>query len=575
MADFRAPSSAAVTGSSDGFERFSPEIQRVAQKRLAIAAIVYGGLWVVLYGLNFAQYWAAAGDARIVGERWFFFTIVAVVASATVLLMVRYVKLTSTAFTRLAATFQIIGALIIVVPNWDWQHCLARDLESLEVTVPMLEEAQRLRLEAATTSDAPPNRLFGHEGVHPVISWLLLFPLLVPLRPRKAAFLAFLTASTVPAVSLISVWLTGIPDIVRPVAGGYLFDMIAPVYAIAAGAVFASHVVYTLTRDLSKAQELGSYRLLEKIGAGGMGEVWKAQHRMLARPAAVKLIRERQGESSSAASETAIRRFEREAQATAALASPHTIDVYDFGTTDDGTFYYVMEYLDGVDLKTLVEKYGPVPASRVVHILRQATHSLWDAHQSGLVHRDIKPANLFITQRGPDFDFVTVLDFGLVKDLDGFGAGETQLTMEGVASGTPAFMAPEAATGEGSDARADLYALGCVAFWLLTGQLVFEDQSVIGLLRKHAKDEPAAPSSLSELDVPPALDSLVLRLLAKSPEDRPESAEVLLRELEAMEIEEWSRDQANRWWRMHGPVTAAAPATPPADGATSGPPSTP
>jgi serine/threonine-protein kinase len=287
---------------------------------------------------------------------------------------------------------------------------------------------------------------------------------------------------------------------------------------------------------------------------------------MLARPAAVKLIRPEMigggadsgvGPGSGAASTTtAQRRFEREAQATAALTSPHTIEVYDFGVTADGTFYYVMELLDGVDLKTLVERYGPQPAERVVAILKQACHSLADAHATGLVHRDVKPANLFVCRRGLDHDFVKVLDFGLVKDAGGRGTGAAQLTVEGVTSGTPAFMAPEMATGSAAvDGRADLYALGCVAYWLLTGRLVFEGETAMAVLLAHAKDEPTPPSKLSEVEIPESLERLTLELLAKSPDDRPADAPEVLRRLREIEsgIDAWTGERAARWWSRHRP----------------------
>ena len=252
-----------------------------------------------------------------------------------------------------------------------------------------------------------------------------------------------------------------------------------------------------------------------------------------------------------------MRRFEREAQTTALLRSPHTVELYDFGMTDDGTFYYVMELLDGLDLKRLVERYGPVPGDRTIHILRQACHSLHDAHSSGMVHRDIKPANIFTCRRGLDYDFVKVLDFGLVAaSADAVSDIRTQLTADGVVSGTPAFMAPEMASGERAiDARTDLYALGCVAYWLLTGRIVFEGNSPMAVILKHAKDLPVPPSSRSELPIDPELERIVLTCLAKEPDDRPASAAVLARQLEecARTAGLWTNDRAMQWWRIHAP----------------------
>jgi serine/threonine-protein kinase len=287
-----------------------------------------------------------------------------------------------------------------------------------------------------------------------------------------------------------------------------------------------------------------------------MGEVWRASHMLLARPAAVKLIHPKIFQKSGPAkANEALARFEREAQATAGLLSPHTIKVYDFGITDEGAFYYVMELLDGFDLQSLVEKYGPVPSERAVHFLRQACHSLWDAHLQGLTHRDVKPANLFVGVRGPDYDFLKVLDFGLVKESS-VGREGVQLTMEGATTGTPAFMAPEMARGDGDgDGRSDLYSLGCVAFWLLTGHLVFEADTPMAMILKHVQDDPLPPSQCTELVISPELDRVVLDCLAKNPSERPESAKALIDRLDACTtlLEEWTPSRAASWWESHAP----------------------
>jgi serine/threonine-protein kinase len=232
-------------------------------------------------------------------------------------------------------------------------------------------------------------------------------------------------------------------------------------------ATIISRVIYGLRQQVAEANELGQYVLEEKIGGGGMGEVWRARHRLLIRPAAIKLIRPQM----SGDPELLLRRFEREARATAALKSPHTVQLYDFGATEDGRLYYVMELLDGLDLDTLVRQYGPLPVERVVHLLRQVCSSLQDAHGNGLVHRDIKPANVVVSRAGTTFDFAKVLDFGLVKlDAARDEDDAVKLSTEGSAGGTPAFMAPEVVLGVAdTDHRVDLYALGCVGYWLLTG----------------------------------------------------------------------------------------------------------
>ena len=277
-------------------------------------------------------------------------------------------------------------------------------------------------------------------------------------------------------------------------------------YACAIAAYAGSRVVHRVGMRLKQARAIGSYELVEKIGEGGMGEVWRAKHRLLVRPAAIKLIRADALGASQGGDTEVVRRFEREAQDTAALRSVHTIDVYDFGITEDGDFYYVMELLDGISLERFVQTYGPMEPARVVHVLRQVCHSLAEAHARGLVHRDIKPGNIFVCRLGPDDDFVKVLDFGLVKHAAP-AATATQLTMAGMAAGTPAFMAPEIALAHPEiDGRADLYSLGCVACYLLTGQLVFAADTPIAAALAHVNEQPAPPSARSPFQIPARLE---------------------------------------------------------------------
>jgi serine/threonine-protein kinase len=298
------------------------------------------------------------------------------------------------------------------------------------------------------------------------------------------------------------------------------------------------------------------------LGKGGMGEVWRAEHRLLARPAAIKLIQPQVlGCSDPKGTETVKRRFEREAQATAMLSSPHTIDLYDFGLSDDGTFYYVMELLRGIDLQTLVEKYGPVPAERAGYFLRQICSSLEEAHQSGLVHRDIKPANIYICRYGLEYDFIKVLDFGIVKSRED-RAGQSQLTGTGSTTGTPAFMAPEIALGKEVDARTDIYALGCVAYWLVTGRLVFEEETPIATILAHADKTPVPPSRRTEIEIPSQFEELILSCLEKDPQRRPSSVGVILKTLLQFGLTgSWTSERAEHWWRMHMPEKTTAGTT--------------
>ena len=387
--------------------------------------------------------------------------------------------------------------------------------------------------------------------IMPTLSWLgavvLMFAALVPNSPGKMAVAGFIAVSMNPVGMLISrargTWDFG------PVSN--ILVMHYPDYLLVAVAVVISGVVTKLGQQVTKAREMGSYELLTRLGKGGMGEVWRARHRMLARDAAVKLIQpEMLSRDSGANAEVMRRRFEQEAKATASLRSPHTVELYDFGVTEDGVFYYVMELLDGIDLETLVKRFGPQPPARVVHILRQVSRSLADAHSHGMVHRDIKPTNIFLCRLGNEYDFAKVLDFGLVKMT---GGGDIMMTAAGATTGTPAYMAPEVALGNTEiDGRTDLYGLGCVAYWLLTGSLVFEEKGATATILAHVRKNPVPPSQRSELAVPASLDRAILMCLAKEPAGRPGSGETLARILDRCEgVEPWTRDEAERWWSAH------------------------
>ncbi|MGE5183458.1 MAG: protein kinase domain-containing protein [Acidobacteriota bacterium] len=330
-----------------------------------------------------------------------------------------------------------------------------------------------------------------------------------------------------------------------------------------------------------RAKELGSYRLVEKLGIGGMGEVWRAEHRLLARNAAIKLVRPDALRDPNFAPRIR-ERFRREAQTVASMRSRNTIELYDYGVTDDGTFFYVMELLDGVDLDKLVRQHGALPAARVIHLLVQACHSLAEAHDAGLLHRDIKPANLVACRAADEVDVLKVLDFGIVQvisepasdpitsvalDQPGPATGE-RLTQAGAVVGTPGYIAPEAAYGERTiDARADLYALGCVAWWLLTGREVFPREDEEAALLAHARD-PAPPLRPRVQGwLPEELELIVHSLLAKRPQERPDDARSLAKQLRAIAIpaeHAWTDELAQAWWREHrpAPAPAGAPAIP-------------
>jgi serine/threonine-protein kinase len=394
---------------------------------------------------------------------------------------------------------------------------------------------------------------YGSFGMSWVSLWVLFFSIIVPTAPMIGLVSAALSVAAVPTTYAIGVALgSNVP--LDP--SSFFFSLVFP-YCVILMMVYASgRVVYHLGAEVRKARELGSYRLVERLGEGGMGEVWRAEHRMLARPAAIKLIRpEMLGATSFESRRLMVRRFEREAQATALMRSPHTMNVYDFGVADDGTFYYVMELLDGFDLDELVERFGPVPAERAVYFLLQMCDSLAEAHEAGLIHRDVKPANVYLCRYGRESDFIKLLDFGLVKH----GVperGAEKLTLGVVAGGTPAFMSPEQALGEEQiDHRSDIYAVGCVAYWLLTGSLVFKGSTTMETLVMHVDRVPEPPSQRTELPIPPQLDAIVLACLAKRPEARPQTAEELATRLASVPLaREWNTQRAREWWNLNRPT---------------------
>ncbi len=362
----------------------------------------------------------------------------------------------------------------------------------------------------------------------------------------SAAFTPHLLAAPVVAVHL--------PDHVNMPE---IFTVLGAAVYCGAAVILASigsQVIYGLRRQVVEAQQLGQYTLLEKIGEGGMGTVHRAEHAMLRRPTAIKLL------PVDKAGELSITRFEREVQLTAQLTHPNTIAIFDYGRSPDGVFYYAMELLDGLDLDRLVRLHGPQPAGRVIHILRQVCGALEEAHRRGLIHRDIKPANVMLTMRGGLADVVKVLDFGLAKDLTS-RPGELSTDL----AGTPAFMAPEVVKDPGRvGPSSDLYAVGALGYFLVTGETVFRARSALELIVHHARTEPIPPSERSGLPIPADLEKLILECLRKEPGDRPASANALrqaLGELDAART--WGERDAASWWDEHHPGGARASAISP------------
>ncbi|MFV0442455.1 MAG: serine/threonine-protein kinase [Planctomycetaceae bacterium] len=310
-------------------------------------------------------------------------------------------------------------------------------------------------------------------------------------------------------------------------------------------AVTGVHTIGRLRRDAFVARQIGQYHLKKLLGTGGMGEVHLAEHRLLKRPCAIKLIRE-----DKAGDPRVLARFEREVQETARLTHWNSIEIFDYGHTEDGTFYYVMEYLPGMNLDQMVEMFGPLPPQRVIHLLRQVCEALAEAHENGMIHRDIKPANIFAAKRGGIYDVAKLLDFGLVKSAT--SPESVELTQEGMVAGSPLFMSPEQAIGDDVDERSDIYSLGLVAYFLLTGQPPFNDDKAIKVLMAHAHETPSPPSSLRE-DIPPDLEEVVLRCLEKDRELRYQDANTLAEALQSCDASDnWSREQARGWWQQFG-----------------------
>ncbi|MDF2692930.1 MAG: serine/threonine kinase [Labilithrix sp.] len=366
---------------------------------------------------------------------------------------------------------------------------------------------------------------FKH-GVHAELMGVIAFALvtslraaLVPTSPRWTLCVVGGAALPVP----LGIWFAIMGDTSwnDAVVNRHTFVLVAVTWTVGASlaAIAISRVMYGLRNDVREAMRLGPYTLEEKIGEGGMGEVYRARHALLRRPTAVKLLASSQTEPAS------VWRFEREAQITSGLTHPNTVAIYDFGRTRAGVFYYAMELLEGTTLQDLVQREGPQCSARTVHILEQITGALAEAHRAGLVHRDVKPANVMLCERGGVEDFVKVLDFGLVKDLG--VPNDPRMSLTNAIKGTPHYMAPETVLHpESVDARVDIYALGGVGYHLLTGRPPFEGDSIVEICSKHLHVAPTPPSRLVESGVPEALERLILRCLAKRAEDRPTAEEV-------------------------------------------------
>lgn len=369
---------------------------------------------------------------------------------------------------------------------------------------------------------------------------MVFYGLIVPNDWKRAAWITIPLTLPIPALAVAA----------RPfhelIAQVITVDQVSDVFLVlligALCSVYGAYIMNSLRIAAVKAQRFGQYRLLRPLGEGGMGQVYLAEHQLLKRPCAIKLIRPEQ-----AGNPQALARFEREVWATAKLTHWNTIDIYDYGRTDDGTFYYVMEYLPGLDLGELVRRFGPLPAGRVIHVLCQLSAALREAHMAGLIHRDIKPSNVIATTRGGVYDVVKLLDFGLAKPVADERA--VQLTQEGMIAGTPRYISPEQCTANSRvDARSDIYSLGAVAYVLLTGHPPFDQASAVEVVIAHLRED-VPPFSRWTASVPQDLEAIVMRCLAKQPQDRFPNVEQLDAALSACQSAgDWTQDQARTWW---------------------------
>lgn len=378
-------------------------------------------------------------------------------------------------------------------------------------------------------------------------AWLLImfgYAIFIPNHWKRAAVIEALVAcSPIAIVSFLCI----IDPLVLAAATTDISWVLLDVIALVVGAFAAVFGVFTINRlrtEVAEAREFGQYRLTRLIGSGGMGEVYLAEHLMMRRPCAVKLIRPEKAEDP-----TILARFEREVQLTAKLSHWNNIDIFDYGRTPDGSFYYVMEFLPGMSLSKLVSDHGPLPAGRVIYLLTQICGALNEAHSHGLVHRDIKPANIFAAYRGGMYDIAKLLDFGLVRSQN---QDEIGLTMMGSVTGSPLFISPEQVTGEAEvDPRIDIYAIGGVAYYLLTGTPPFQGERAMKVMIAHVNESPEPPSA-RKAGVPEDLEAIVLKCLAKNPSDRFANADELLAALQACQAAHtWNASEARMWWGMN------------------------
>jgi eukaryotic-like serine/threonine-protein kinase len=455
-------------------------------------------------------------------------------------------------FSGCEIVIMVIGSVLL----WSRRPLSRRDLRTLELIIFGSITAFFAWLQVDTYRDGALLRAIagGHEalvfrlvGLSAALRWFLLIVLYGTFIPNTWKR----CAAIVGGLGLLAVILMGVgSQLDKSRAAAILSALPETILLMATAvaiAVFGAHKLRELHEKAHEAERIGQYRLKQILGFGGMGAVYLAEHVLLRRPCAIKLIRPDQ-----AGDPRTLIRFEREVRSAATLTHPNTVEIYDYGHAEDGTFYYVMEYLPGMNLQELVEQHGPLPPERAVYLLRQVCQALREAHGIGLIHRDIKPGNIFASERGKVYDVAKLLDFGLVKTVGSQGDA-VKLTKEGTFTGSPAFMSPEQALGgKELDARSDIYNVGAVAYFLLTGKLLFDRLSAVQMLHAHAF-EPLVPSHEFEQKVPADLQRVILRCLEKDPSLRYQDAMTLDHALAACEgTNPWTIDRAEEWWRKQG-----------------------
>ena len=439
---------------------------------------------------------------------------------------------------------------IVLCERYGWRLRQLRTFEYLLFLLPTAYFVYMQSLEASIVVDyvrqtkvleiipALPSRL-----VMPWVCVMFIYAIFIPNTWQRCA--AHVVPMAAIPVTIFSVVCLSVPGGSVFLTSPSMLETVLWLAVPAATAVFGAQTLNNLRKKAAMARELGSYHLKQRLGAGGMGEVYLGEHKLLKRPCAIKLIR-----PSQAADPRAIARFESEVQATAKLTHWNTIEIFDYGHTEDGTFYYVMEFLPGKSLQELVDLYGPMPTERAIHLLRQVCDGLKEAHDMGLIHRDIKPGNIFASHRGGIWDVAKLLDFGLVKSVVPANNTSTSDSSDGLVVGTPLFASPEWTLRDGSlDPRSDIYSLGAVGYFLITGRPVFTHKSPVKLLFAHA-NEPVTPVREHNPLVPHDFEAVILRCLEKSPDDRYPSVEHLGHALErCSHANGWTQDDAVHWWK--------------------------